>query len=360
MIWKTLYKNSATSHGTLKYFRNKLNRTSLSDDVKKHVDATIDLIYTVVKGHWVACACELLEISSAEGPIVVPEGLKKANPIEQCKFVSDIARKVVERLTLIGSAFVDPGTTADSKDTCYNYARILCHYGSLVMEFRDAWAEGDGERVMRCWRIFLPHFQAAGRTKYSLAALTVQLQTKAILSPNAAHQVIWHRFVNAQGGRGRNIPCDLYNEHINKQVKYIIRNMGSNLTESALQRAAHSVTSIQKICEQYDHQTGVPFTMSAHTTRPDRDDVLKVTKVVKEHNLLTPRAGRKHNAFPKLHLDPLRKWDKEKTKTWIEKKKKEVEKYRRCESEESSDDDDKESRDKEEDTQQSDYEEYDY
>ena len=51
-----------------------------------------------------------------------------------------------------------------------------------MIEFRDAWAEGDGERVLRCWRLFLPHFRVAGHTKYSLAAFNVQLQIKATLS----------------------------------------------------------------------------------------------------------------------------------------------------------------------------------
>ena len=36
-----------------------------------------------------------------------------------------------------------------------------------------------------------------------------------------AHQVMWHRFVNTKGGMGKNIPCDLYNEHVNRLVKYI-------------------------------------------------------------------------------------------------------------------------------------------
>ena len=33
------------------------------------------------------------------------------------------------------------------------YARVLCHYGLLMIETRDAWAEGDGERVVRCWQL---------------------------------------------------------------------------------------------------------------------------------------------------------------------------------------------------------------
>jgi len=192
----------------------------------------------VVKGHWIACACNVLGISDVDGPIRFPAGLFKADLDTKWKFIESIAKKVVDRLTLVESAFVDPGEITDSGDTCYNYARVLCHYGSLLMEFRDAWAEGDGERVIRCWRLFLPHFQASGRTKYSLAAFNVQLQTKVTLSPNDAHQVMWHRFVNSRGGMGNNIPCDLYNEHINRLVKHIIRNMGPNLTDVSREQLA--------------------------------------------------------------------------------------------------------------------------
>ena len=177
-------------------------------------------------------------ISDVNGPINFPRGIYKAETDKQREFVESIAEKVVEKLTLVDSTFITPGVLENTEDTCYNYARVLCHFGSLVMEFRDAWAEGDGERVQRCWKLFLPHFQLARRTKYSLAAFNVQLQTNAALSPNAAHQVVWHRFINTKGKIGRNIPCDLHNEHINKEVKYIIQNMGSNLTEASLQRAA--------------------------------------------------------------------------------------------------------------------------
>ena len=186
-MWKTLYKSSACNHGTLMFFRNKLNRTTLSNDPKKQVDATIDFVYTVVKGHWIACACEILGITDADGTINYPRGLLKEGLEKKREFVEGIARQVVDRLTLVESSFVRPGELADSGDTRYNYARVLCHFGSLVMECRDAWAEGDGERVIRCWRLFLPHFQVAGHTKYSLAAFNVQLQTKATLCCTPSH-----------------------------------------------------------------------------------------------------------------------------------------------------------------------------
>ena len=123
----------------------------------------------------------------------------------------------------------------------YNYARVLCHFGALVI---DAWAEGDGERIVRCWRIFLPHFKAANHTKFSLEALRLQCQIKSVLSPQLAHQILWDRFVNTRGGLGHNIPCDLYNEHVNKLLKHIIVSMGSNMTEASLQHAARSVRTL--------------------------------------------------------------------------------------------------------------------
>lgn len=134
------------------FFRNKLNRTSVSSDPKKEVDATIDFLNTVVKGHWIACACEILGITDVDGPIRFPQGIFTADLQKKKEFVEDIAKKVVDRVTVVDSAFIVPGEISDSGDTCYNYARVLCHYGSLVMEFRDAWAEGDGERVIRCWK----------------------------------------------------------------------------------------------------------------------------------------------------------------------------------------------------------------
>ena len=39
----------------------------------------------------------------------------------------------------------------------------------------------------------MPHFKAAGHTKYALEALRLLMQVNITLSPNLAHQVMWHR-----------------------------------------------------------------------------------------------------------------------------------------------------------------------
>ena len=168
-----------------------------------------------------------LGISGLGDSVPLPSDIQTYTPSQKLAYVRGIAQKVVDRLTLVESAFLSG--ESDSDDRMYNYTRVLCHYGTLVTEFRDAWAEGDGERIVRCWKLFMPHFKQAGCSKYALEALRQQIQLQ-VLSPNLAHQVKWHHFVNTRGGMGRNIPCDLYNEHVNKLVKIIIQNMGSNLT----------------------------------------------------------------------------------------------------------------------------------
>lgn len=187
----------------------------------------MDFLLTVVKGHFLACACKILGITSLNSQVALPPHIYKGTTDQQRAYITSIAKQVVHQCTLIGESFVN-GIVCDSGDYVYNYAKVLCHYGALVMEFRDGWGTGDGEKMFTCWCLLLPHFLATGRTKYSLEALRLQIQVKSVLSPRLAHQIMWNRIVNTHGGAGRNIPCDLYNEQL---LKHIIVTMGANLTE---------------------------------------------------------------------------------------------------------------------------------
>ena len=113
-------------------------------------------------------------------------------------------------------------------------------------------------------------FKATNRRKYALEALRLQFQIQATLTPHLAHHLVWDRFINTHGGIGRNIPCDLHNEHINKLVKSIIKDQGSNFTESAaLQRAARSVTTLKQIQVRFDAESEVPIVTSSHSTKSE-------------------------------------------------------------------------------------------
>ena len=205
-ISATRHGKSSGDHGTLAFFRSHLNRIAVTKELKKDVNACIDFISTVMKGHFLVCACGILGVTSLDGPLTLPPGLHKASAVEQLTFINDISKIVVEHCSLVQGSLTNE-TVVDNNDGVYNYARILCHYGSLMMEFRDAWQEGDGERILRCWKLFMPHFKTAGCTKYLLETLKLQFQSTITSSPNP-HQITWNRFVNIKGGAGNNIPCD--------------------------------------------------------------------------------------------------------------------------------------------------------
>lgn len=147
------------------------------------MNACVDLIYTVMKGHILACACEVLKVSSLEGQPTFPTELKKAGKVKQLAFINEIALAVVEMCTSVEDAFTGQ-LIEETEDGMYNYSmRILCHFGSLVMEIQDAWVEGDGQRITECWKLLMPHFKSSGHPKY---ALQLQMQTNFTLFPNLA------------------------------------------------------------------------------------------------------------------------------------------------------------------------------
>ena len=290
VIWRYLFTTSSRDHGTLGQLCSILSRLPKAKKPKKDYNACIDALFTIVKGHVIAAACLVMEIKV---PDVEPSSLaaiKMASPAAKQSCIFNIAEQVLSRCAPLEEVILCR-ETSDTGDGVNNYARLLCYYEFLAMEFEDAWKEGDGERVTRCWQIFLLHFHKSGNTKYALQALRLQFQL-ASLSPQAAHQVMWNRFVNTHGGSGRNRLCDLHNEHINKLLKKIVTNMGSNLTEKALHQSARCVSTLQQVAQTFEQQSDVPVRTSAHCTLSARTDVQKVTSVVMENELLQSKPGR--------------------------------------------------------------------
>ena len=59
--------------------------------------------------------------------------------------------------------------------------------------------------------------------------------------------------------------------------------MGPNLTE---QRAARSVSTLHSLCKQFDSESNVPATTSAHSTKSDTVDIQKVVSAVLSNNFI--------------------------------------------------------------------------
>ena len=71
----------------------------------------------------------------------------------------------------------------------------------------DVVKEGDGERIVRCIKMFLLHFKedGSGSTRYALEALFHMFQLYALLSPREAERMKWNRTVNNHGQPGCNV-----------------------------------------------------------------------------------------------------------------------------------------------------------
>ena len=121
-----------------------------------------------------------------------------------------------------------------SPDGVFNYASAVLNDGLLLLEFRDAIHEGDGPRIMRCWKFLLLFFRFAGHTKYAQEALNMQLLLNGSTSPQVANQLCWGRVASTRGGKGHNLPIDLHMEHLNRCVKDYIVGLGANVKEEPI------------------------------------------------------------------------------------------------------------------------------
>ena len=194
------------------------------------------------------------------------------------------------------------------------YAKRLLSLGCFYLEFCDAIKEGDGDRVIRCWRYMLPIFVSSGRTKYSIEALNLLLQHDFLLSPRQAFELAWGRFINVHGAPGKNISNDLHLEHLNRLVKYSIQGLGANKTKDAIVRCGKALGTISPVLDRFDMVNGITHFSGRHeSANVDKDMKLLCSELV---NVFHKVPDRVHNSFsnPK---DPLHAKSHEQLKVWI-------------------------------------------
>ena len=86
------------------------------------------------------------------------------------------------------------------QDDVLSYAGARLNLGLLIRNAEDAVKEGDGDRIIRCWRFFLLYFNAYRHHKYACAAFLLLARVEAISSPEEVEQLVWDRTVNRKGG----------------------------------------------------------------------------------------------------------------------------------------------------------------
>ena len=185
-------KGTSMEGGTILQLKNLLNRTNVPRDVHKDVNAVDDFVQVALSGHIIAAAMECFGmecLGDKPNPDIVPSNVESLSKED----------KIVSKYTNIALLSENSSKSAASIDGIQEYAKEFLSLALLYEEFADAIREGDGMRVLRCWKFMLLIFKAGNRTNYSIEALFLLAQYHLFLSPRLAQQLIWSRFINTQG-----------------------------------------------------------------------------------------------------------------------------------------------------------------
>ncbi len=153
-------------------------------------DACDDFIVLVVECLIVAAAMKMLGMSEMhEIPTTnyAPKGTDTwmEPECERGKVLNHIIddfMKTFFSFTYNSSASDPQSSSSRQDDRIYLYAKQALSFGLFYLEFRDAIKEGDGDRVLRCYRYMLPIFQNSGRKNYANETLNFLLNYDYILS----------------------------------------------------------------------------------------------------------------------------------------------------------------------------------
>ena len=138
----------------------------------------------------------------------VPDGV----PDDAWTWDKDKRKELLDRICeILLETYCQPlYPSSDSKqDKVFVYASELLTLGLFHMDYKDAIKQGDGYRVLCCWKYMMLFFKVSNRKNYSLEALRLLYQYHFSMSPRQKEQLIWSHFINTKGRRGCNIPCDL-------------------------------------------------------------------------------------------------------------------------------------------------------
>ena len=289
MLWKRLYGDSAADKGTLRQLQHLINRTNVPARPKKNMNAAEDFMQVVVIGHVTALAMTHFAM------VTVHDEPKHSDlsKVSQCHkrekesfFQQALINMLRRHMTLFKTPFTCTSTTAN--DRVQLYAQEMLTLGLLFFNFKDAIRCGDGERVLLCWKFFLPIFKAARRSNYAIEAITYLAEASVLLPPRLREQLIWSRFVNATGKEGGNVAADLHMEHLNRTVKGALGYQFSNLQSGAILRTGKVCGLLNSVCSVFDEQSSVAKRSASHSSPRFESDLDKIIQQLMNSVYLQP------------------------------------------------------------------------
>ena len=379
---------SNNDRGTLVQLRNLINRRNVANDVSGRFIASIDFFELVTKCHIVAAAMDFFGMNAPQDEpttntlpqdiLLWPDKksqwrsfsfiigrmvdryiivrcytqLKQKNTIIRQPTIHELSTNPhVQRVAAEHMYITTPAETSRSSakhrqlpptvlisdqprasltvqeyapDSVHNYACAVLNDGMLMLEFRDAIHEGDGNRILRVWKFLLLHFRYAGRKKYALEAFH-QLAADSVVSPRLAAQMKWSRVVNTRGGAGNNLPVDLFMEHLNRSLKDYVKDLGANISKETILQRGKSLKGIYTVCSNFDETSEIHAESLHHTTKSSqKDEEIIIKEQSQTSRVFDYIPGRKHRAFETILPNISHSINANKLFKWLQNQKKKL------------------------------------
>ena len=285
---------------------------------------------------------EIMKLNSIDDICVnIPQA--DASKASKKKYLDELAGQIVDDYVLNTDRYKeianrimgDQGQTLDEDssecDDMLAYQKALMEYGLLLLNFKDAISEGDGERNLRCWKFFLLHLRNDKRsTKYALEALFMMFQVNSLLSPKAAHELIWNRLAKSKNCLGGNIPLDLLLEFYNRLLKDAVKKLGPNASQKSIDKICKSLKSTKELMDRFDAELHIHKHSGRHVAKSSDENLKKVVKDLVDHKAMQRTPGRVYQHYHDMHSSFLWNFDIQDMHKWINNHKKYIQTKRRA------------------------------
>lgn len=273
---------------------------------------------SVSKGFLIEALLEFFEMENTNGEIVknrppyhdLDEGDNKK------KYFHSVLDKFIDEFFLLPHfKFCDPHIlpSPENEDFVRNYSLCLLKYYFILLDYKDAVEEGNGERLATLRKILLPYFQSCGQAfkNYSIEMLISVLQNEIFLSNAQAFQCKWASTANWKGDSRKNIEIDLLQENLNKII------IESNKTVSATEGCSRSSGGEWQIVVNVDQQTNIVPPSSSHSHSSSVTDEVKILTALRRLRPFICCPNRRYSSFPDIVANPLTTLDRGKLQNWL-------------------------------------------
>ena len=209
-------------------------------------------------------------------------------------------------------------TSKKGQDRILNYGMQVIQLGVFLLQLDDTEREGDGERMMRNWKLLMLYSRSRKRAKkYAFEAMRLITNCYALFSEKMAHRIIHGQFVNPKGGEGNNYANDLKQEHIVKANKVVLRGLCGNKTLKAVTRSTTSAYCQKVIIDNLDKQNKIHKNSSSHTYGNCEEDVKDMMETLRKLKPFQFTVDRYHKSFQTIEKSPLDKLDAVLLHKWL-------------------------------------------